>query len=77
MCHDRDSFWIDDNIKNKIKQKNSIYKNNKRNSKKTEDHELRTSAVPEGSQLIEESKDEYYYLLDKRLNNPAQMQNLT
>ena len=33
-CDDRDPPWINDNIKNKIKWKNSMYKNYKRNGKK-------------------------------------------
>ena len=40
MCNDRDPSKINDNVKNKIKWKNSIYKNYKRNGKKTEDCEL-------------------------------------
>ena len=70
MCDDRDPPWINDNIKNKIRRKNSMYKNYKRNGKKTEDYELLTKAVSEVSQLIEKSNDEYYYQLGKRLNNP-------
>ena len=38
-----------------------MYKNYKRNGKKTEDYELLTKAVSEVSQLIEKSKDECYY----------------
>ena len=70
-CDDRDPPWINDNIKNKIKWKNSMYKNYKRNSKKTEDYELFTKAVSEVSQLIEKSKNEYYYRLGTRLNDPS------
>ena len=47
-----------------------MYKNYNRNGKKTEDYELLVKAVPEVSQLIEKSKDEYYYRLRKRLNDP-------
>ena len=47
-----------------------MYKNYKRNGKTTEDFELLTKAVSEVSQLIEKSKDEYYYRLGKRLNDP-------
>ena len=68
-CDDRDPSWINDNIKNKIKWKNSMYKNYKRNGKKTEDCELLVKAVSEVSQLIEKGKDEYYYRLGKRLND--------
>ena len=70
-CDDRDPPWINDNIKNKIRWENSMYKNYKRNGKKTEDYELLTKAVSEVSQLIEKSKDEYYYRLGKRLNDPS------
>ena len=70
-CDDRDPPWINDNIKNKIKWKNSMYKNYKRNGKKTEDCELLVKAVSEVSQLIEKSKDEYYYRLGKQLNDPS------
>ena len=59
-CDNRDPPWINDNIKNKIKWKNSMYKKNKRNDKKTEDNELLTKAVSEVSQLIEKSKNECY-----------------
>ena len=38
-CDDRDPPWINDNIKNKIRWENSMYKNYKRNGKKTEDYE--------------------------------------
>ena len=38
-----------------------MYKIYKRNGKKTDDSELLTKAVSEVSQLIEKSKDEYYY----------------
>ena len=48
-----------------------MYKNYKRNGKKTEDFELLTKAVSEVSQLIEKSNDEYYYRLGKRLNDPS------
>ena len=44
-CDDRDPPWINDNIKNKIRWKNSMYKNHKRNGKKIEDYELLTKAV--------------------------------
>ena len=69
-CDDRDLPWINDNIKNKIKWKSRMYKNYKRNGKKTEDYELLTKAVSDVSQLIVKSKDEYYYRLGKRLNDP-------
>ena len=69
-CDDRDPPWINDNIKNKIRWKNSMYKNYKRNGKTTEDFELLTKAVSEVSQLIEKSKDEYYCRLGKQLNDP-------
>ena len=49
-CDTRDPPWINDNIKNKIRWKNSIYKNYKRNSNKTEDYDLLTKAVSEVSQ---------------------------
>ena len=42
-----------------------MYKNYKRNAEKTEDYELLNKAVSEVSQLIETSKDEYYYRLGK------------
>ena len=48
-----------------------MYKNYKRNGKKTEDYELLVKAVSEVSQLIEKNKDEYYYRLGKRLNDPS------
>ena len=70
-CDDRDPPWINDNIKNKIKWKNSMYKNYKRNGQKIEDYELLVKPVSEVSQLIEKSKDEYYYRLRKRLNDPS------
>ena len=70
-CDDRDPPWINDNIKNKIKWKNSMYKNYKRSCKKTEDYKLLVKAVSEVSQLIEKGKDEYYYRLGKRLNDPS------
>ena len=70
-CDDRDPPWINDNIKNKIRWENSMYKNYKRNGKKTEDYELLTKAVSEVSQLIEKSNDEYYYRLGKRINDPS------
>ena len=47
-----------------------MYKNYKRNGKKTEDYELLTRTASEVSHLIEKSKDEYYYRLGKRLNDP-------
>ena len=65
-CDDRDPTWINDNIKSKIKWKNSTYKNYKRNGKKTEDYELLIKAVSEVSQLIEKSNR-----LGKRLNDPS------
>ena len=46
-----------------------MYKNYKKNGKKTEDSELLTKAVSEVSQLIEKSKDEYYYQQCKQLND--------
>ena len=48
-----------------------MYKNYKRNAKKTEDCELLTKAVSKVSKLIEKSKDAYYYHLGKRLNDPS------
>ena len=47
-----------------------MHKNYKRNGKKTEDYELLTKAASEVSQLIEKSKDEYYYQLGKQLKAP-------
>ena len=47
-----------------------MYKNYKRNDKKNEDYELLAKAVSDVSQLIEKSKDKYYYRLGKRLNDP-------
>ena len=38
-------------------------------AKKAEDYELLTKAVFEVSELIENSKDEYYYRLGKQLND--------
>ena len=48
-----------------------MYKNYKRNGKKTEDYKLLVKAVSEVSQLIEKIKDEYYYRLGKRLSDPS------
>ena len=70
-CDGRDPPWINDNIKNKIRWKNSIYKSYKRNGKRTEDYESLTKAVSEVSLLIEKSKGDYYYRLGKRLNDPS------
>ena len=70
-CDERDSPWINDNIKNKIRRKSSMYKNYKRNGKKIEDYELLTKALSEVSQLIVKGKVEYYYQLGKRLNDPS------
>ena len=61
-CDDSNPPWINDNIKSKIRWKNSMYKNYKRNGKKTEDYELLTKAVSKVSELIEKSKG-------KRLND--------
>ena len=60
-CDDRDPPGINNNIKNKIIWKNSMYKNYKRNDKKIEDYELLTKAVSKVSQLTEKIKDDYYY----------------
>ena len=38
-----------------------MYKNYKRNDKKTEDYELLAKAVSKVSQLTEKIKDDYYY----------------
>ena len=70
-CDDRDPPWINDNIKNKIRRKNSMYKNYKRNGEKTDDYELLTKVVSEVYQLIEKCKDEYYYRLGAQLNDPS------
>ena len=48
-----------------------MYKNYKRNGKKNEDYELLVKAAFEVSRLIGKSKDEYYYRLGKRLNDPS------
>ena len=48
-----------------------MYKNYKRTGKKVDAYELLTKAVSEGFQLIEKSKDDYYYRLGKRLNNSS------
>ena len=68
-CDDGDPPWINDNIKNKIRWKNNMHKNYKRNAKK-EDYKLLTKAVSEVSQLIENSTGEYYYRLGKLSNDP-------
>ena len=70
-CDGRGLHWVNDSIKNEIKWKNSIYKNYKRNGKKTEDYKLLTKVVSEVSKLIEKSKAEYYYRLCKQLNDPS------
>ena len=75
ICDDRDTSWINDNIKSKLKWKNSMYKNYKRNGKKTEDCKLLVKLLDcklsEVSQLLEKNKDEYYCRLGKRLNDPS------
>ena len=48
-----------------------MYKNYKRNSKKTEDCKSLTKAVSEVSQLTEKSKDDYYLQLRKQVNDPS------
>ena len=67
---DRGPTWINDNIENKIRWKNSMYKNCKRNGvEKLRNYKLLTKAVSEVSKLIEKSKYEYYYCLGKQLND--------
>ena len=48
-----------------------MYKNYKRNGKKVDAYELLTKAVSEVFQLIEKSKDDYYYRLGNWLNDSS------
>ena len=75
---ERDEPWINDNIENKMKGRNSMYKNYNRKSKKIENYELLAKAVSDISRLIEKSKDGYFnrFWANNQMT-PAQAQNLT
>ena len=54
-CDDRDPPWINDNIRNKIKWKNSMHKYYMRSDRKSDEYDLLTEAVSEVFKLIEKS----------------------
>ena len=66
---DRDPPWRNDEIKNKIKWKNGIYKNCTRKGSPNDYLRLQ-NAIQEVSNMISSRKEDYYNKLSKKLNNP-------
>ena len=69
--HDQDLPWMNDRIKSKIQQKNSLFKQYVKNGKTEHDYQNLQFAITELSDYIMERKNEYNFQLSQSLNNPA------
>ena len=67
---DKDSPWMTEKLKEKIKWKHKVYRDYLKNDKTKGDYMYVHHAITEISQLISESKDKYYNKLAMKLNNP-------
>ena len=68
---DQDPPWMNDRIKSKIQQKNSLFKQYVKNGKTAHDYQNLQFAITELSVYITERKNEYNFQLSQSLNNPA------
>ena len=64
-----DSLWINEEIKCKIKSKSNIFQQYLKNGWKKTDFEIDDKEA-EVSEMIQNQKDEYFYDLSLKLNNP-------
>ena len=69
--HDQDLPWMNDRIKSKIQQKNSLFKQYVKNGKTEHDYQNLQFAITELSDYIMERKNQYNFQLSQSLNNPA------
>ena len=69
--HDQDLPWMNDRIKSKIQQKNSLFKQYVKNVKTEHDYQNLQFAITELSDYIMERKNQYNFQLSQSLNNPA------
>ena len=68
---DQDPPWMNDRIKSKIQQKNSLFKQYVKNGKTVHNYQNLRFAITELSGYIMERKNEYNFQLSQSLNNPA------
>ena len=68
---DRDSPWMNDFVKSKIKGKNQLYNTYTKNGYKFNDHLHLQEATNLVSEVIAKRKQDYHSNLALRLNNPA------
>ena len=68
---DQDPPWMNDRIKSKIQQKNSLFKQYVKNGKTVHNYQNLRFAITELSGYIMERKNECNFQLSQSLNNPA------
>ena len=68
--HDRDSPWINEEIKCKIISKNKRFQRYLKNGRKITDFEIVDKEAAELSEMIQNRKERYFYDLSVKLNNP-------
>ena len=66
----KNSPWITEKLKEKIKWNHKVYRDYLKNGKTEADYIYVHHAMTEVSQLISESKVKYYNTLAMKLNNP-------
>ena len=64
-CHDKDSVWMNEKIKCKIKSKNLFYKQYTQNGRKESDLIVLENLITELNKLISSTKALYYEKLGK------------
>ena len=67
---ERDTPWINEKIKGKIKSKNKTFQQYLKNGRKVTDFEIVNKEAAELSKLIQNRKKKYFHDLSLKLNNP-------
>ena len=70
IIDEKDPPWITNTIKQKISQKNELYKKFIRNGKKVADYQYVLNSSNELKNLINTSKSTYFTRLSNKLSNP-------
>ena len=68
---DGDQPWINDFVKTKIRFKNQLYNTYMKSGYNGNDCNMLHEAINEGSEIISNRKEEYYYHLASKLSNPS------
>ena len=68
---DRDSSWMNDFVKTKIKFKNQLHNTYIKNDYKDNGYNMLQEAINEVFKIISKRKEEHHYHLTSKLNNPS------